>query len=189
MGKKSHKRRSGAQDSHVKMFPLLEHANGRGLMDAIPACSTISHGCLAALSRILSFSRTSRGFSLPTTEEISESFSAHWTNSGMAWRGECWTADFSASPSHAEGSTLLDVVETRPAQPQYYLSPNAAQGILRRADAQGRNLFPPLRRALETLASAQSSNDSDTAQLRHPAGIRAPTGAGPISCTRTRCAG
>ena len=81
----------------------------------------------------------------------------------MVWRGECLTADFSASPSHAEGSTLLDIVETRPAQPHYYLSPNAAQGILRRADAQGRNLFPPLRKALETLASAQSSQGLHTA--------------------------
>ena len=163
MGTKSQKRKSGVQDSHAKMSLLLEHANGRDLTDATPACSTSLHGCLATLSRILSFSKTSRVSSLPTTAEISESFSAYWTNSGMVWRGACLTADFSASPSHAEGSTLLDIVETQPAQPHYYLSPNAAHGILRRANAQGRNLFPPLRKALETLALARSSNESDTA--------------------------
>ena len=91
---------------------------------------------------------TYRVFFLPTAEETSESFSVHWTNSGMVWRGECLTADSSASPNRAEDSTLLDIVETRPEQPHYYLSPNAAQGILRRADAQGRNLFSPFKESL-----------------------------------------
>ena len=157
MVKKSRKRKSGAQDSRARTFPSLEHANERDSMDGIPVYSTSSHDWLTMLFRQWSFSKTSQVFSLPTVEGISESFSAHWTNSGMVWRGACLTADFSASPNHAEGSTLLDIVETRPERQHYYLSPNAAQGILRRADSQGRNLFPPLRKALETLASAQSS--------------------------------
>lgn len=145
------------------MFPLLERVNGQDSTAGTPASSMTSHDSSATLSRIWSFSKTFRVFSLPTAEKISESFSAHWTNSGMVWRGECLTADFSASPNRVEDSTLLDIVETRPEQPQYYLSPNAARGILRRTDAQRRNLFPPLRKALETLASALSCKDLDTA--------------------------
>ena len=162
MAKKYQKQKFGAQDSPAKMFPLLARANGQDSMDGTPASSMSSHDCLKTLSRVWSFSKTSQVFFLPTLEEISESFSVHWTNSGMLWHGAYLTADSSASPSHAEDSTLLDIVETRPEQPHYYLSPNAAQGVLRRADAQGRNLFPPLRKALETLASVQSSKDLDT---------------------------
>ena len=41
---------------------------------------------------------------------------------------------------------------------RYFLSPNAATGILRRADQMGRNLFPPFRSALEILSGASSRN-------------------------------
>ena len=163
MAKRYQKQNSGVQASRARMFPLLERANGKDFADGIPASSMISQDCLMTIARLLSFSKTFQVFFLPTVEEISESFSARWTNSGMVWLGVCLTADSSASPSRAEDSTLLDIVETRPEQPHYYLSPNAAEGILRRADTQGRNLFPPLRKALETLASAQSSRSLDTA--------------------------
>ena len=163
MAKKSRKRSSGAQDSPAKMYPLLEHVPEQGSMDDTPVSFMNSQGCLATLAQKWSFSKTYPVSFLPTAEETSESFSVRWTNSGMVWRGECLTADSSASPNRAEDSTLLDIIETRPEQPHYYLSPNAAQGILRRADAQGRNLFPPLKKALEILASVQSSNESRTA--------------------------
>ena len=163
MVKKSRKRNSGVQDFPAKTFPLPEHGEGPDSMEDTPVCFTNSHDCSETLAQQWSYSKTCRVFSLPTTAEISESFSLRWTNSGMAWRGECLTADSSASPNHVEDSTLLDIVEARPKQLHYYLSPNAAQGILRRADAQGRNLFPPLRKALEILASDQLSKDLDTA--------------------------
>ena len=45
----------------------------------------------------------------------------------------------------------IDLIEKDDVSPIYYLSPNAAEGILRRVDNQGRTLFYPLRIALEKL--------------------------------------
>ena len=56
-------------------------------------------------------------------------------------------------PNHGKGSTLSDVVETGEVQEKYFLSPNAAKGIIRRADRMGRNLRPHFRMSLEILAA------------------------------------
>ncbi|ANB00290.1 hypothetical protein BB28_22290 [Mycobacteroides chelonae CCUG 47445] len=70
----------------------------------------------------------------------------------MAWRGEYLTVATSASPKVALESSLSDLLETRRPPARYFLSPNAATGMMRRADRMGRNLFPPLRSALEILS-------------------------------------
>ena len=85
-------------------------------------------------------------------EEISELFSGRWPTSGILLDGECLTAGTSASPNHATESSLLGVLETGKAPRRYFLSPNAARGCLRRAERMGRNLFPPFKDALTTLA-------------------------------------
>src|SRR5450759_1586607 len=105
----------------------------------------------------LSSLKTSQVFSLATEAGTSNSLFARWPTSGMVWGGECLTAVTSESPSLAKESILLPVIETGEVPPRYFLSPNAAAGMLRRADRMGRTLFPPLRRALEILAKAQSS--------------------------------
>jgi DNA (cytosine-5)-methyltransferase 1 len=56
------------------------------------------------------------------------------------------------SPNRDVESTLSEFIKTRNAPPKYFLSPNAARGILRRADNMGRNLIPSFRKSLETLA-------------------------------------
>ena len=45
------------------------------------------------------------------------------------------------------------VVSVEETKSVYYLSPNAAEGILRRVDGQKRTLFHPLRIALEKLST------------------------------------
>jgi DNA (cytosine-5)-methyltransferase 1 len=40
---------------------------------------------------------------------------------------------------------------------RYYLTSNAAEGIIRRVDNQGRKLFPPLRKALEAEKSKKAA--------------------------------
>lgn len=57
----------------------------------------------------------------------------------------------SPTPSTIIKSSLLDLIEKDDVSSMYYLSPNAAEGILRRVDNQGRTLFSPLRIALEKL--------------------------------------
>lgn len=74
----------------------------------------------------------------------------------MAWDGVCLTADTSESPNHVKESSLWELIEKGEVPQKYFLSPNAATGILRRADRMKRELFPPLRKALEILSKAQS---------------------------------
>ena len=101
-------------------------------------------------------SKTCQAFSLPTEDETSTSFFERWPNSGMVWDGVCLTAKTSECPNHAKESSLWDLMEKAEVPLKYFLSPNAAKGMLRRADRMGRNLFPPLREALEILAKDQS---------------------------------
>ncbi len=100
-------------------------------------------------------SKMFRAFSLPTKEEISRSSYGLWSNSGIAWDGVCLTAKTSESPNLVKESSLWDAMEKGQVPQKYFLSPNAAKGILRRADRMGRELFPPLRKALETLSEVQ----------------------------------
>ena len=63
---------------------------------------------------------------------------------------------------------LMNIIEKGHIDNRYYLSPNAAEGILRRVDSQGRKLFPPLRHALEKMCdktSATHKSIQNTPQL------------------------
>lgn len=65
------------------------------------------------------------------------------------------TLNTSAWPSAGGGcSSLADVLEEGFVPEQYFLSPNACRGLLRRADIRGRVLPGPLRQALEDQAWA-----------------------------------
>ena len=123
---------------------------------AIPASFSSLLTSLASVAPRLLSSKTLRHSSLPTMEEISQSSYGRWPTSGMAWRGAYLTVDTSASPNQEAESSLSDLLEDPPVPDRYFLSPNAATGILRRADRMGRNLFPPLRSALEILSGASS---------------------------------
>jgi len=126
-------------------------------------------------------SKTLRAYSLPMEGEISKSLFERWPASGMAWDGGCLIVDTSESPNHASESILLDVIQTGEVPQRYFLSQNAAVGMLRRANRMGRALFPPLRQALEILSRDQSSKVSPTASMPAPLDILELTGAEPMS--------
>jgi hypothetical protein len=69
----------------------------------------------------------------------------------MASSGGCWTLNISEWPSDAAVCSLSDILEESPDR-KYLLSPKAARGILRRAEARGRELPPSLLTALEAVA-------------------------------------
>ena len=96
--------------------------------------------------------RTFTAFSLATEDETSQSYSRRWMNSGTVSRGVCLTAKTLECPSNAVASTLLPYIETGEVLEKYFLSQNAAIGILRRVDQMGRNLPPSFRQSLEILA-------------------------------------
>ena len=75
-----------------------------------------------------------------------------WPNAGILWDGTfiaARTPPTLHAPIHCD---LRSVIERVRPHGRYFLSPNAAEGILRRVDTQERHLFPPLRRALERLS-------------------------------------
>lgn len=102
-------------------------------------------------------SKTFQASFLLTRDETSEPLFERWPTSGIVWGGVCLTAKTSESPNHVVESTLSEVIETKEVHSRYFLSQNAAKGMLRRANRMGRPLFPPLRKALEILSQAQSS--------------------------------
>lgn len=95
--------------------------------------------------------KTSLGSSPLPTDETWESFSQRWPKSGTASAGEWSTLDTSEFPNDAVECSLSDVLEMTVPQ-RYALSARAAKGILRRANARGRELPPELQAALKSLA-------------------------------------
>lgn len=138
---KSRTPKFGLADSPAKTYPSLEWDQEAVSREKNLDSSTNTQSLLKAAAPLLSSSKTYQVFSLPTKEETSESSLKRWPTSGMVWRGECLTAATSESPNRAKGSTLLPAIETRSAPDRYFLSPNAAKGMLRRTDRTGRTLL------------------------------------------------
>ena len=143
---------SGLEVSHAKTCLLREWVRETGSVDENLDSFMSLLDCLAEDAPQLLLSKTCRASSVPTEEEILQSCSKRWPNSGILSDGVLLTARTSESPNHAKECTLSGVIETGEVQERYFLSPNAAKGMLRRVDQMGRNLFPPLRKSLETLA-------------------------------------
>ena len=143
---------SGSEDFPVRTCRWREWARELGLEGRDLDCFMTLLDYLESAFPGFSSSKTFRACSLATEDGISESSFEHWPAWGMAWGGVCLIAKTSESRSRAAESTLLDVIETGEVPETYFLSPNAARGILKRANEMGRPLFPPLRKALEILA-------------------------------------
>ena len=78
-----------------------------------------------------------------------EKLKFQWPRSGIAWKDAYIGVSIPPSPSKPIFSSLGQIVERSGVGRKYYLTPNAAKGILRRVDGQGRTLFAPLRVGLE----------------------------------------
>lgn len=83
------------------------------------------------------------------TDFTDETKTYKWPKAGIAWGRSFIGGDVPPKPSQAVPSSLYDLVEKVRVGDKYYLTSNAATGILRRVDNQGRKLFDPLRMALE----------------------------------------
>lgn len=76
-----------------------------------------------------SYWKTSKGFFLTTTEELSKPSSPRLLGWGMASSGKCLTARISASPKTGKGCSLSDILE-KEVEERYFLSPETADRIL-----------------------------------------------------------
>src|SRR5207249_8584603 len=75
-----------------------------------------------------------------------------WPSAGVLWDGVFVANRTPPSLHEPISSDLLGIIQRNRPDQRYFLSANAAEGILRRVDTQGRHLFPPLRHALERLS-------------------------------------
>lgn len=89
-------------------------------------------------------------------ERISVASSPLWMNSGMVFRGECWTQNFSEHPNDVEGSILSEVMETS-APLRYFLNKAQLQSLLVRDDARNIHMPPDLRKAIESQIATLSN--------------------------------
>ena len=156
MTQKSRKQMSGQQASRAKISHWQEWGLDLGFEGASLDCFMNLCASFEGASQEQLSSKTCMAFSLAMEDETSQSYSRRWTNSGMVSHGVCLTAKTLESPSSAAASTLLPCIEVGEIPEKYFLSPNAAIGILRRVDQMGRNLPPSFRQSLEILAKAPS---------------------------------
>lgn len=80
-------------------------------------------------------------------------YSYRWKNSGCAWGHEVVEGAASVAPSKIIPSRFVDILDPVVPHDRYFLTANAAAGIVRRADVVGRALFPPMRKALDKMAA------------------------------------
>lgn len=80
-----------------------------------------------------------------------------WAHGGIVSEGRCYECDAYPTPSSIIESSLLPLIEKKQESGAYFLTPNAAEGILRRVDHQKRTLFKPLREGLEKLISQNNT--------------------------------
>jgi DNA (cytosine-5)-methyltransferase 1 len=82
-----------------------------------------------------------------------------WQSGGVAYKEWVATTAVSSSPVTPVPSQLITVIEKKKVHQRYFLSENAAQGILRRVDKLGRHLFPPLDAVLRRIATSAPKSD------------------------------
>ena len=143
---------------------LRYHALGNAV--SVPVVEWIAnkiHSCLKRPSRRMngSLQNAAKEFAqcslLDTqlSDIISDDRGFGWKSGGVALGGSIIQQRVSPAPVDPIGSEFVDVIEKRQVEEKYFLSPNAATGILRRVNSQGRTLFEPLHCALLSLSKKQ----------------------------------
>lgn len=79
-----------------------------------------------------------------------------WLSGGVAYGNVCYDFKVPDAPSKPKLEKLISVIEKVKVDDKYYISQNAAEGILRRVTKQNRKLFPPLYEALIKMAKNEN---------------------------------
>ncbi|HBT0543238.1 TPA: DNA (cytosine-5-)-methyltransferase [Klebsiella quasipneumoniae] len=79
-----------------------------------------------------------------------------WKSGGIVHNGYCLDINVSEAPSTPIQVKLINVIEKNEVDDKYYISANAAEGILRRVTNQNRTLFAPLHNALIKLCNKKN---------------------------------
>ena len=78
-----------------------------------------------------------------------------WQTGGYARKDECIDIRAPEAPNNVCEKPLLEIIEQRKPAKHYFLSANAAEGILRRVDSQNRTLFGPMDKALRRMVKKE----------------------------------
>jgi DNA (cytosine-5)-methyltransferase 1 len=81
----------------------------------------------------------------------SGTFAYRWKGCGVAWGNNIIEGATATAPAHIVPSKFVDIIDDRIPDERYFLTANAAVGMLRRADSVGRVFFSPMREALENM--------------------------------------
>ena len=130
----------GVEDFPVKTYRLLTKESAKDLKEQEVVSSTDLRTLRSKLSLVGYLWRMFRGYLIPKTEKISKVSSTRWMNSGMVYRGECWTQNTSEHPKDVEESILSQVVETS-APLRYFLNKTQLESLINRAES--RNIPMP----------------------------------------------
>lgn len=76
-----------------------------------------------------------------------------WQSGGIAVDDFCWDIKAPEGPAEPIENNLIAVIEKQRPSPRYFLSSNAATGILRRVRSQNRTLFGPMHDALVRMST------------------------------------
>lgn len=98
--------------------------------------------------------KNSKRVDLPLISGHEDAPKIKWGSGGVMEKGVCLMGPVSQWPLAPVTSQLVEVLDKHRPDGKYFLTPNAAQGILRRVNSQGRKLFEPLAVALERLQSS-----------------------------------
>ncbi len=97
--------------------------------------------------------KSAKKINLPSISNHHDAPKIKWGRGGVMEKGVCLTDAVPQWPLNPVTSQLVEVLDKHRPDEKYFLTPNAAQGILRRVNSQGRQLFEPLTIALEHLQS------------------------------------
>lgn len=92
-------------------------------------------------------------------------FQRRWKSGGCAFGNSIVEGAAPAAPTKIIPSSFVDALDDHVPDDRYFLTPNAATGVLRRADGLGRNLFGPMRQALEILVKEAIVRPNDRATV------------------------
>ena len=84
-------------------------------------------------------------------------YNTRWKTGGCASGDHIVEGKASPAPSKIVMSRFVDALDPDLPDEAYFLTPNAAAGIIRRANSVGRNLFTPMRQALETMIARKAA--------------------------------
>lgn len=120
-------------------------------LDLEETCSTRKHVSVEKIKDLVSDFSSSKAMIV----NINDLKKIKWQAGGFMHKSTCVTAPTSPAPTKPIKSRLVDILDETKPNYQYFLSSNAATGILRRVESQNRELFRPLHAALLKLSTSK----------------------------------